>query len=161
MFLTKSSAQKLKRLAKIIKSTNPKESELITKLLKEGMPSIRKVALSEIEGYLSTALQKYFQIMMLPNSTYINHWTSPLKSALKNVIKANSSKWASGYILTKEEIRELFDEVKRESFEEAFRHLSRSKLDYQTMKEQVFNQTLSLEDLFEYVGVNLPKWEKY
>ena len=161
MFLTKKSTQKLKRLALKIKQANPEESKILLELLKQGMISVKKSTKSEIEGYLTTAFQKYFQIMIMPNSTHVNHWTSPLKTALKNIVRTNSSQWARGYVLTLEEIKDLVPEAKEEGFEEAFKHLKQLKLDYKTAREEFFNQELSLEDIFEYAGLELPKWEKY
>lgn len=161
MLVNNSSVLKLKRLVKKLKTSNPKEALQIEKILKQGMTSVKKTTKLEIEGYLETAFQKYFQIMMMPNSTYVNHWTSPLRSCLKNIVKTNSNQWARGYVLTLDEIKVLVEEAKEEGFEEAFKHLKDLKMNYKEARSLYFDRDISLEDLFEFGGVELPNWKKY
>jgi hypothetical protein len=155
-----STINQIKRLAKGIKKTNPEISKKLEAILKNAMVSIKKQTQESIEGYIITAYHKYFQLMMLPNSTYIQHWFNPMRAALRHMVKDNTStKWTRGYILDIDEVKELESDARKEGFSLAYNHIKKELGLTESQAIQQFYQLVPIEELFRYADVDLPSWE--
>ena len=161
MFLQQESIDKLIKLAEGIKQSNPEIALDLEHIIKEAMGSLQKTIKSEVIGHMETAYQKYFQVKMMPNSTHLGHWKSPLKASLVHLLNANTaSHIKKGFVFSTEQIEMWVADARMFGFDLAFEHLNELNMSYQNACDSFYRE-VTLKELFDSVDMKLPIWEKY
>lgn len=156
-FMNRNGILKLKQLAERLEASSPKIAnslnEIILSIITKGEGTS-----FQIEVYLSSAVQHYYQIIIDQSGFSKDHWISTLKTHLSNIVKASSApKYRDRFFLDDDQINQIINRVNEDSFIEAFEHLN-IELVPEEGYPKFFKDNLKIKDLFQMVGETKPSW---